>query len=82
MARAIIRYSLEGDSAGTKRTRNSIRERLAGAGFEHLGTGSWEFRGAELGALIAQLRGVLEEVENLPPDSDLDHIWLYIDRVG
>jgi hypothetical protein len=78
MARAIIRYSFDGDEG--KAIRMEIRKRLMADGlFVAHGTGSWESaEGVSLGDAISRIRWALEYVEQHP--HALDHIWIYLDE--
>lgn len=78
MARAIIRYSFDGDHA--KNIRAEIRKRLTADGrFRRLGTASWESTpGTSIYDTVSAIRWALEVVE-ASPSGNLDHVWIYID---
>ncbi len=79
MARAVIRYSFDGDEGKT--IRMEIRKRLMAEDlFVARGTASWESaENTDLGAVIGRIRWALEALEGTDPDA-LDHIWIYIDN--
>jgi hypothetical protein len=80
MARAIIRYSFDGDDG--KAIRTEIRKRLSTNFVQRGKTASWESRpNARLSDLVGDLRWALERVQTEIPDGArvLDHIWIYID---
>jgi hypothetical protein len=76
MARAIVRYSFDGDR---RASRQAIRDALRAAGFVRIGTGSFEADAAALGPLVAALKTSLDVAAD-PPEGELDHLWIYIDR--
>lgn len=79
MARAIIRYSFDGDEG--EAIRREIRKRLMVDGlFVPLGTGSWESDPrTTLEQAVSRIRWALQHVEEEHPAA-LDHIWVYIDN--
>jgi hypothetical protein len=80
VARAIIRYSFDGDEG--KPIRTEIRKRLSTNFVQQGKTASWESRpDTALSQLLSDLRWVLERVQTEIPDEArvLDHIWIYID---
>lgn len=76
MARAIFRHSLE---AGHVPVRNQIRTVLEQAGFERIGTGSFEAENLSRHAITAALQQVLAILDDLP-DGAMDHVWIYFDQ--
>jgi len=86
MARAIVRFSMNGDT--TSAVRNAAVERLRNAGFANTATGTWEVQGAALVPVATAVQEALEilqnpavHVPNAVPGAALDHIWVYIDQV-
>lgn len=78
MARAIVRYSLNSDS-GSKYT-NRIRGALQRVGFDRHGrTGALETRGTDLSKVVAAVKDALDVIDDLPPNVQLDHVWIYLD---
>lgn len=77
MARAIVRYSINGEQ--TNVTGNAARKHLEAGGFDRLGTASFEADGANQGALVLALRQLLEILEDPPGGGWLDHLWIYLD---
>jgi hypothetical protein len=78
MARAIVRYSINGE--GSNDTGNRAREGLEASGFEKIGTATFEADGAETRELIAALRALLAVLERPPGGGSLDHLWVYVDN--
>ena len=77
MARAIIRYSFDGEEG--KAIRHEIGKRLLSSGrFARHGTASWESTpDTSVPDAISDIRWALEYVQEHP--DALDHIWIYID---
>lgn len=73
MARAIVRYSFGSDDVPV---RNSMRGGLEEAGFERIGTGSFEGTGSRSDLLDA-LASALTEARTAQV---LDHLWIYVDE--
>jgi hypothetical protein len=83
MARAIIRYSCDGDEG--KATRKEIRKRLgvSDVRFQRRGTASWETSGdpePSVGQVLKAIRWLLEGIEETGDNDALDHLWIYIDQ--
>ncbi len=78
MARAIVRHSLE---AGHVPQRNRIRNALEDAGFQKIGTSSYEADAVDTGSIIAALQVLLTQLDQLP-DGAIDHLWIYLDLPG
>ena len=78
MARAIIRYSFDGDEG--KPIRIEIGKRLMYEDrFRRTGTASWESSPeTSISDAIHAIRWALEFVEESSSEA-LDHIWIYID---
>ena len=82
--RVIVRFSFERDAGS--RLRNQIAAALNSCGIQNTNTGSWESAAANPTQAANQLSEVLQAlaVVSEQPDAqsvDLDHIWVYIDRV-
>ena len=77
MARAIIRYSLDSDASNA--TGNQIRTDLEAAGFEKIGTASFEAWGIAQGDALNALDALFETLKNPPGGGNLDHLWVYFD---
>jgi len=77
MARAIVRYSINGEQ--TNATGNAVRKLLQDAGFDRVGTASFEAFGPPQPILVAALRDALDILENPLGGGELDHLWLYVD---
>jgi hypothetical protein len=77
MARAIVRFSLNGDY-GSK-ARNQAVALLADAGFERVGTGSHEAYGAPQDVLVDVLQELLALLHDPPGRGQLDHLWVYLE---
>jgi|GEM_PF-3678198 len=76
MARAIIRFSLDGDDG---RVTTRVTKLLEGKGFSHGGTASHEAHTIS----EADLSAVVNAMVNLmPPDGSvvIDHLWVFMDR--
>lgn len=83
MARAIIRYSFNGPTEQSSPKRTAVRNMLRDAGFQRLGTASFEIRGADLADVVDQLQRVLVEIRSLPEGGcGLDPLWIYVDESG
>jgi hypothetical protein len=83
MARAIIRYSFDGNAG--KAIRTEIRKRLSQNFVQHGKTASWESRpSAPLTDVLSDLRWALDVAQRKIPEGQrvLDHIWIYIDDPG
>jgi hypothetical protein len=82
MARAVVRFSLNygeaNKKAGTKATA-SARKILTGAGFEKIGTSSYEADGQSHTSLTIALGRLLLDFDQLPRGVKLDHLWVYLD---
>ncbi len=78
MARAIIRWSVNGERSN--QTGNEVVGRLQQAGFERVGTASYEVDGAPMRHLVAALRDALDVLERPIGGGRLDHLWVYVDN--
>jgi hypothetical protein len=76
MARAIIRYSLDGDASN--QTGNEARSILEGAGFDRIGTASFE-GDCDQAAMLATLEQLIDVLRRAPGGGTLDHLWVYVD---
>jgi hypothetical protein len=75
MARAIVRYSFGSEDVPV---RNTVRAELESAGFQRIGTGSFEGKG-----LRNDLIGALTRALAAADEADtLDHVWIYLDEPG
>jgi hypothetical protein len=77
VARAIVRYSLQNDTGSA--IRNTIVPILQQAGFQDIGTGSWEASGVPQNQLVDAVRQVLSIIPNPPGPGTLDHVWVVLD---
>lgn len=75
MARAIIRWSVNGERSNE--TGNALGRILKDAGFEKIGTASWEASGGSQLQMIVALGNVIVELGKR--EAQLDHLWTYID---
>jgi len=78
MARAIIRYSIDGESSNT--TGNALRKSLEDAGFDRIGTGAYEADGIDPAAGLLKLAEVLATLRTPPGGGTADHVWIYFDQ--
>jgi len=76
MARAIFRHSLQ---QGYAQQRTQVRNLLEAAGFERIGTSSYEADEIPRAAVIQTLRQVFDVLDALP-DGVVDHVWIYFDQ--
>jgi hypothetical protein len=74
MARAIVRYSFDDG----KDTRQTIRDQLQAAGFEKIGTASFEKKQGSRDDLVDTLTSVLGCAKG-SEGGTLDHLWIYLD---
>jgi hypothetical protein len=79
MARAIIRFSLDGVGASTVGTRAEAKSALEQVGFESIGTSSYEADNPNQTVLVDGLRQALDIFEHAPAGVSLDHLWIYLD---
>lgn len=77
MARAIIRYSVDGERSN--RTGNIVDQGLAEAQFDKLGTRTWELTDAPIDHALVAIQDALEVLRNPPGGGTLDHVWVYVD---
>lgn len=77
MARAIVRYSFDG---GAKGARTKVRNALRSAGFEEVGTASFEVRDAPCADVVEALHEILDIVKEPPAGVRIDHLWIYLDE--
>ncbi len=78
MARAIVRYSINGESSNI--TGNAARGALwEHGGFERSGTASFDADGPQED-LVTALRALLEVLDEMPGGGTLDHLWIYLDE--
>jgi hypothetical protein len=78
MARAIVRYSINGETSNV--TGNAARMLLQNQAFDRLGTASFEADGPPQHDLLDTLRNLLVILENPPGGGSLDHLWIYLDE--
>jgi len=78
MARAIIRFSIDGET--TNVTGNQIRTLLQDNGFDKIGTASYDADGMAAVQIVAVLRELLPILEAPPGGGQLDHLWIYLDQ--
>lgn len=79
VARAIVRYSINGE--GSNVTGNEARGLLQQAGFERHGrTAAFEAEDLDVPSLMAALRALLDTLENPPGGGAIDHLWVYVDQ--
>jgi hypothetical protein len=78
MARAIVRYSINGESRNT--TGNAARSALQEGGFEKIGTGSFEADGITMPGAISALADLLTVLLDPPGGGTVDHLWVYVDE--
>ncbi len=78
VARAIVRFSLDGDYGS--RATNKARKVLEDAGFDKIGTASYEVDGPSQEDIIAALDATLQILRSLPGGATLDHLWVYLDE--
>lgn len=78
MARAIVRFSFDGDYRNA--TRNRILLLLKAKGLVSPGTGSWEARDVPLTDITNALRDVLDVLDSPSNNARLGHVWIYVDQ--
>ncbi len=61
--------------AGQVHLRSQVRNALQGAGFDHIGTSSFEAQGVPLPELAAAINAMVDRLST----SQLDHLWIYVD---
>ena len=77
MARAIVRYSMNGSSG--KGTRAEIRKFLTGLQFRSVGTATYESPDVDLKLALASMQKVLAILLSA---GHLDHVWVYVDTAS
>jgi hypothetical protein len=77
VVRAIVRYSFDG---GAKGARTKVRKALRAAGFQEVGTASFELRDAPCADIVEALHEVLDIVKDPPAGVRIDHLWIYLDE--
>lgn len=78
MARSIVRYSIDGEK--TNATGNEARKILESAGFEKIGTASFEALDVDQAILLAALAQLTNLFANPPGGGRVDHLWVYLDE--
>lgn len=85
MWRVIVRISFFHDRGS--RLRNFLAPMFAEMGLQNTHTGTWESASVGLAQAAAQMNLVLEAVADpqavagVDPQTELNHLWVYIDRV-
>jgi hypothetical protein len=85
MWRVIVRISYFHDLQS--RLRNHIAALFTAMGLQNTNTGTWESQAVPPAQAAAQLSQVLQalanpqNVANVDPQTALNHLWVYIDRV-
>ncbi len=85
MWRVIVRISFFHDSGS--RLRNHLVPMFTAMGLQNTRTGTWESAGVDLAQATAQMTLVLQAIaapQGIPgvdPQTELNHLWVYIDRV-
>ena len=77
MARAIVRWSINGEANG--HTHNQVTQALSNNGFSSVGTAAYEAEDAPLDVIHTGIQAVLAILTNPPGGGTLDHIWIYVD---
>jgi hypothetical protein len=77
MARAVIRYG-GGSDEDSKRLRGQIRDALADAGFDKVGTSSWNVERVPLGSICDALQRVATIIGS--KSDSLEQLWVMVDR--
>lgn len=80
MARAIVRYSLNGDNANGNVNGNDVRRILQDGQFDKIGTASLEADGPRVNELLEVLERTMQRLRQLPDNTRLDHLWIYVDE--
>jgi histidyl-tRNA synthetase len=83
--RAIIRFSLDGDSASRETLTNNTRKSLEAIGFKKIGTGSYEntnLNATDVGTFL----DVVKQIANCHGIggglNSVDHLWFYLDTIS
>ena len=74
MARAIIRYSLNGSGAGPRAAITKVLEPL---GFSKVGTQCWEAPDVDIEIATG---ATVHAMKALAQSGKLDHVWIYVDN--
>lgn len=77
MARGIVRWSIGGENNNATGLR--IRKVLEDAGFDRMGTGTWEADGPPTADVIDAIQDALDLMKHPPGGGQLDHVWIYVD---
>jgi hypothetical protein len=77
-ARAIVRYSINGETSNV--TGNEAAKVLKDAGFDRIGTASWEGDIPDQGAVVDALQKLVTILRDPPGGGRLDHLWIYLDH--
>lgn len=78
--RAILRFSLDGDTGSAY--RNPIAQRLKDLGFDNIGTGSWNcdhLDAADLESFANIVHDIMAVGTKTDGKTQLDHVWSYVD---
>jgi len=85
MWRVIVRISFFHDRGS--RLRNFLVPMFTEMGLQNTHTGTWESASVDLAQAVTQMTLVLEAVADprsvpgVDPQTELNHLWVYIDRV-
>ena len=85
MWRVIVRVSYFSDNQS--RLRNHVAAHLVAMGLQNTNTGTWESAAVPLAQAATRLSQVLQALANphavggVDPQAELNHLWVYIDRV-
>lgn len=85
MWRVIVRISFFHDNQS--RLRNHVANMFAAMGLQNTNTGTWESPAVPLNQSTTQMTLVLQALGNpqaipgVDPQVELNHLWVYIDRV-
>jgi hypothetical protein len=74
MARAIVRYSLNGSGPGP---RTAITKVLEPLGFSKVGTQCWEAPDVDIAIAMGTM---MHAMKTLAASGRLDHVWIYVDN--
>ena len=79
MGRAIIRFSMDNDRSHV--TGNLVRKELTDAGFEKIGTASFEADDLPQDQIFDALNKAVKILRDAPGGGTLDHLWIYVDQL-
>jgi hypothetical protein len=77
MARAIVRFSIDGEAGNETANRARAALELDSA-FHRIGTGSYESH-SSASQLLHRIEHLLQVLREMPGGGDLDHLWVYLD---